>query len=109
MKISIISKTFFSIPIFLFLASCSNKIVTYANYNLPTVVNKNPKKKGETCARFIFPFSLLYSNYDLSVEKAQKDAGIKEIISIEQETRDIIKFSYFPSLYSHNCIIVRGN
>lgn len=75
---------------------------TIGNYNLPTTVEKNPSKKGESCAHFIFPFSLIFSNYDLTAEKARQNADIKNIISVESYVR---KFPF----YSYQCVVVRGN
>jgi hypothetical protein len=85
------------------LTSCHQLTTTIGNYNLPTTVNKTPQKKGETCAQFIYPFSYLFSNYNLTVEKARQAANINEIVTIEAENR------YVYPIYFHRCIIVRGN
>jgi hypothetical protein len=85
------------------LSSCHQLSTTIGNYNLPTTVQKSPTKRGETCAQFVYPFSIIFSNYNLTVEKARQAADIKEIISIESENR------YVYPLYFHRCIIVRGN
>lgn len=87
----------------LILSSCHNLRSTIGQYNLPIIVNKNPTKKGETCAHYIYPFSFLISNNDLTVEKARENGDIKEIISVESEVRRFMPF------YKHNCVIVRGN
>lgn len=85
------------------LSSCHNLKSTIGQYNLPVVVNKNPTKKGETCAHFVYPFSFFISNNDLTAEKARASADIKEIISVESELRYVYPF------YAHRCIVVRGN
>ncbi len=85
------------------LSSCHQLTSTLGNYNLPTTVQKNPTKKGETCAQFVYPFSFLFSNYNLTVEKARQSADIREIISVESESRYVYPF------YFHRCVIVRGN
>ena len=84
------------------LTSCHQLTTTIGNYNLPTTVNKNPTKRGETCGHYTYPFSMLFSTNDLTVEKARQSANINEIISVESETR------VYP-LYYQRCIIVRGN
>ena len=96
-KLIILAITLFTI------SSCHQLTTTIGNYNLPTIVQKNPSKKGETCAQFIYPFSFLFSNYNLTVEKARQSADIKEIISVESENR------YVYPIYFHRCVIVRGN
>ena len=85
------------------LSSCHQLTTSIGNYNLPTTVQKNPTKKGETCAHYTYPFSILFSNNDLSVEKARQSADIREIISVESESRYVYPF------YFHRCVIVRGN
>jgi hypothetical protein len=85
------------------LSSCHQLTTTIGNYNLPTTVQKSPTKRGETCAKFVYPFSIIFSNCNITVEKARQAADIKEIISIESENR------YVYPLYSHRCIIVLGN
>ena len=77
--------------------------LTIGNYNLPTTINKNPTKMGETCGHYAYPFSMLFSNNDLTVEKARRSANISEIISVEARNRYVYPFYY------HRCIIVRGN
>ncbi|GDX35702.1 hypothetical protein LBMAG18_02130 [Alphaproteobacteria bacterium] len=85
------------------LSSCHNLKSTIGQYNLPIVVNKNPTKKGETCAHYIYPFSFFLSNNDLTAEKARENGDIKEIISVESE------LSYVYPFYAHRCVVVRGN
>lgn len=96
-------KIFFSCLALLSLSSCYNIKTTIGNYNLPTTVEKNPTKRGQACAYFIYPFSLFFFNYDLTVEKARQDGDIKNIISIESEVR------YQYPFYVHRCILVLGN
>ena len=98
-----IIKSFIFLILLSIVASCHNTVTTIGNYNLPTTVEKNPLKVGESCAKRILPFSLLLSNDNLTVEKARQSANIKDIISIEQEIRNIF------ALYYHKCVIVRGN
>ena len=96
-------KTIFALLSLLILSSCHSRVSSIGQYNLPVVVNKNPTKKGETCAYEIYPFSFFISNSDLTAEKARASADIKEIISVEYEIRRFLPF------YMHNCVIVRGN
>lgn len=96
-------KTIFALLSLLILSSCHSRVSSIGQYNLPVVVNKNPTKKGETCAHFVYPFSFFISNYDLTAEKARASADIKEIISVESELRYVYPF------YAHRCIVVRGN
>ncbi len=85
------------------ISACHQLTTTIGNYNLPTTVNKNPTKMGETCGHYAYPFSILFSNNDLTVEKARQSANISEIISVEARNRYVYPFYY------HRCIIVRGN
>ena len=85
------------------LSACHQLTTTIGNYNLPTTINKNPTKRGETCAHYTYPFSMLFSNNDLSVEKARQSANISEIISVEARNRYVYPFYY------NRCVIVRGN
>jgi hypothetical protein len=98
MKIKLIA----TVAALLFLSACHTWRVTAANYNLPTSVSKDPTKTGEACSNSTI-LSFLYSNQDLTVEKARREADIKEIVSIEFET----KFLY--PLFFKKCVIVRGN
>ncbi len=86
----------------LLLSACHTWRVTAANYNLPISVSKDPSKTGEACTNSTI-LSFFYSNQDLTVEKARREADIKEIVSIEFET----KFLY--PLFFKKCVIVRGN
>ena len=100
MKLSTLTLfTFLAISLF----SCHQLTTTIGNYNLPTTINKNPTKMGETCGHYAYPFSMLFSNNDLTVEKARQSANISEIISVEARNRYVYPFYY------HRCIIVRGN
>jgi len=85
------------------LSSCHQLTTTIGNYNLPTTVNKNPTKIGEACGHFIYPFSILISNNDLTVEKARRSGNISEIISVEAMNR------YVYPIYFYRCVVVRGN
>ncbi len=85
------------------ISSCHQLTTTIGNYNLPTIVNKNPTKRGEACGYFTSPFSIFYSDNDLTVEKARQSANINEIISIE------MKNNFIYPLHYNRCIIVRGN
>ena len=94
--------TFLAIILFT-ISSCHQLTTTIGNYNLPTTIYKNPTKMGETCGHYAYPFSILFSNNDLTVEKARQSANISEIISVEARNRYVYPFYY------HRCIIVRGN
>ena len=94
--------TFLAIILFT-ISACHQLTTTIGNYNLPTIVNKNPTKRGETCGHYAYPFSILFSNNDLSVEKARQSANISEIISVEARNRYVYPFYY------NRCVIVRGN
>ncbi|NBV07248.1 MAG: hypothetical protein EBS06_08480 [Proteobacteria bacterium] len=59
-------------------------------------------KEGKACAEYRFPVSLFYSNADITVESAKKNAEITDIISVEDE------ISVAPG-YRRMCKIVRGN
>ena len=100
MKISIISALAL---ILISLTSCHQLTTTIGNYNLPTTVNKNPTKRGESCAYYTIPFSYFYSDNDLTVEKARNSANISEIISVE------MKNTFVYPLHYNRCVIVRGN
>ncbi len=59
-------------------------------------------KEGKACAEYHFPTSLFYSNSDITVESAKKNAEITDIVSVEDE------ISVAPG-YRKICKIVRGN
>lgn len=103
MKINKLIKLFSILLLISSLSSCTNSVITSANYNLPVVVEKNPTKKGENCENFIFPLSLFFYDFDLTVEKARASADIKEIISIENQQTNLL------FLFKRTCIVVRGN
>lgn len=90
----------------LLLSSCFNSKESMGRYNLPVRDIKSPTKEGRACNKYIFPFYGFYSDSDLSVEKARKEAGITSITAIEQSSGI---FAPIIPLYVEKCVIVKGN
>ncbi len=59
-------------------------------------------KEGKACVTYSFPASLFYSNADLTIETAKKNANITEVVSVEKESSSSIG-------YRKDCVIVKGN
>jgi hypothetical protein len=89
----------------LLLPACNHSLKqTAAQYErLPIKGLKDTSKEGKSCGKYVFPISIFYTNFDLSVESARKNGDISEIVSIEDETKVIYPF------YVEKCTIVKGN
>jgi len=84
------------------LSGCHTFKETSSQYErLPLKVEKNPSKEGRACYSYFFPFGLLYTSGDISVETARKNGDIKEIVTIEKE----VKYGLF---YEKICTVVKG-
>lgn len=90
----------------LLLSSCFNSKESIGRYNLPVRDIKAPTKEGRACNKYVFPFYGFYTDSDLSVEKARKEAGIANITAIESSTG---MFAPIIPLYVEKCVIVKGN
>jgi len=71
-------------------------------YEKLPIKGSKSSKEGKACAEYHFPISIFYSNSDITVESAKKNAEITDIVSVEDE------ISIAPG-YRKICKIVRGN
>ncbi len=85
------------------LTGCHTLKETAAQYErMPIKVSKSPLKEGKACGSYNFPFSIFYTNIDISVETARENGGITEIATVEREVSSSIG-------YRKICTVVKGN
>ncbi len=85
------------------LTGCHTFKETAAQYErMPIKVSKSPSKEGRACGSYSFPFSIFYSNIDVSVETARDNGGITEIATVEKEISSSIG-------YKRICTVVKGH
>jgi hypothetical protein len=100
-------KFLFVLTSLLLLSGCYNSRESLGRYNLPVSDIKEPTKEGKSCSKYVFPFYTLYTNSDLSIEKARQEAGITKITAIDQVTHSLF-IAVLPA-YVETCVIVKGN
>lgn len=99
-------KSLFVVASLLLLSACFSSRESLGRYNIPVSDIKDSTKEGKVCSKYIFPFYTFYSDSDLTVEKARKEAGIKQITAIEKSSHLVMPL--IP-LYIKTCVIVKGN